>query len=436
MYQSIHNMSNPIPVRTTIPDESTTVTSLEIMGRTKAIIWLIILGGFLFFCCVLSFSVRNTMNFSHSSPLTGIENDKFTLNVDWQHFSPLSSFFILWLEPLPGVSKLENTELLYQGEIRFLDEQYQVIRKITFNETRYLTCTNSKCPEIELYKTPMVDFNFVSAAFFLQTPEPVLHGFQLTPLSLNTPISLLAFILITIVTVLVILSLCLCIPCRMKPNRQDHWVILFLALSLLLIDGPWLVLKYYTSSIFTQVFDIGPELFHILFILATTFIIAAKTADMPHRVFSSLIIRCSICAGLIILMVLQFCITKLMPLHTLSIFKNQSYLTIPSICLFIIFHLGILLLLIYGILSLQIQNIFVLILTTFSILLLELIQITITIIRFSIPRESIGSSFAGEIFYILMANIITLFLLLTGLPVGFASDYQSQNIIYEVDEDD
>jgi hypothetical protein len=78
----------------------------------------------------------------------------------------------------------------------------------------------------------------------------------------------------------------------------------------------------------------------------------------------------------------------------------------------------VVLLLIFGVLSVQIEKLLVLIVAAFTFIVLEAIYIIRMYIRFLIPVQAVGVAFGADVFYILMANMVTIFFLIVNLPVN------------------
>ena len=70
-------------------------------------------------------------------------------------------------------------------------------------------------------------------------------------------------------------------------------------------------------------------------------------------------------------------------------------------------------------------------------IILELIYLIRISIRFWIPFEGLGLSFSGDLFYILMANVVTIFFLCLNLPIKKTLEINQslETPLTEIDQD-
>jgi hypothetical protein len=191
----------------------------------------------------------------------------------------------------------------------------------------------------------------------------------------------------------------------------------YLGIGLFLVDGPWLILKYYTSQVASQLFDLSPEIFHAFFIVYLTIFIAPRSVRLSNRVFGSWWIRATILVASAVLVIIEFCATRFMPLCTLSIYIQESLLKYPIFVFSALLHIAIILFLAFGVVSIQIEKFPVLVVTGIAFFILEAIYIVKMYVRFFIQVRSIGVAFATDVCYILVANVVSIFFLMVNLPV-------------------
>ncbi|OHT15520.1 hypothetical protein TRFO_02841 [Tritrichomonas foetus] len=404
-------------MRSILPDDETVSTKLDVMRTAGALIRFMFLLIGLFLSIIFSFAPPNTVTRTMQLKTTIYQSSYLTDPVRIQNLDSLSSFLIINLQPFIIIEK----EGEYDFQINTTIHQQLLDGSTQYDGIKYQNystkCNSEGCDPIRVYEANFIEFNSITIAFSIKSDFPTFNPtFTLKYVTESSFIAITAFVVITIMTFLVALVLFFIVPRRLKPTRGDHWATFYLGLFIFLVDGPWLILKYYTPKVSSQIFDLAPEIFHIAFFLTMTFFVSARTVELPHVIFSSWVVRFVISSLLFIIIVTQFVVTKLMPLCTLSVYIKESSLEYPIYAVSAVTHLIILGLLIFGVLSLQIERVFVVVLSAFSFTILEVIYIARLCIRFWIPFQALGISFAADVFYILMANIITIFFLCVNLP--------------------
>jgi hypothetical protein len=175
-------------------------------------------------------------------------------------------------------------------------------------------------------------------------------------------------------------------------------------------------MKYFTSHVASQIFDLAPELFNAAFIVFECMFIVHRTVGLANRFFGSWIIRSLFVIGRWVV-VLQFFVTKSMPLCTLSLYIRDSALRIPIYVCTVVIQIETFLTLAWGISCLQIERVGVVVLIAFNFLVVEAAYAVRMYIRLFIPPAAIGVAFGGDLFYILVANTATVCLLINNLPL-------------------
>lgn len=416
-------------MRTVVPNADTRYTNLDSMGTCCSVTWMIVMLVVLLFSLIISFAPPTTLYRTSTSALTA-GSTVLTHIAAFDHFSSLSSYQILWIRPIASYDVKTDLNFEVSSTIKYYGTG-GIVDTDVINKTKFITKCKEKCDPVIIGENSWINFEQFSVTAQIKTSFAEVEGIEFISLTLYPFIAIAAFVIISVFTIVVAIFHFFCISRTLLPSRPDHWVTLLLGLFLFLVDGPWLILKYYTPRVASQLFDLMPELYHMVFLIAFTYFIAYRSIGSTNRIFSSWILKGSILAGLLILMVLQFVMTGLMPLSTLSIYIKTSKLRVPFSVIAIIFHVGIFALQIYGIHSLQIERFMVMIVAAVSFLVLEGIQITKLCIRIWVPISSAGSSFSADIFYIAMANMVTLYFLMINLPtsktlismeVGFEKD--------------
>lgn len=413
-------------MRTILPDDHTISTKLDIMGNFGALVRFLLMVLGLLFSLIISFAPPNTQ--SRQIKLKSIDYGEKVIMSEpaFIHgFSSLSSFFILRVIPYINIEETGSYDFNINLTIQFYDKEDHLQSIYTKNQSITTLCDAEKdvCQPYVIYESSWVSFSSVAVSIFAQSKITASYSLDFT--SQLPIIAFISFVFISIITLVTSIVLFFVVPRRLKPSSPDHWATFYLGLFIFFVDGPWIILKYYTPSVASQIFDLAPEMFHIAFLVTITFLVSSRSIELSHAIFSSWIVRIVIISFQIILIVVQFVVTKLMPLCTFSVYIQKSSLKIPIIAISIIFHMIILSLLLWGIFSLQIERVFVLVITAFSFIILELIYIARLYIRIWIPFNAIGASFAADVFYILMANIITIFFLVVNMP--FQKTLENQN---------
>jgi hypothetical protein len=405
----------------TIRDEQSAVSPFDLIGPGKAVLWLVFFSISLFLSLMFVFGPPNT-SFTQTRSSTPLATSlrAITDRAQITGFSSLSSFLIVWVRPTASTNGRDLTGLNITVTAYFdtLSEALEPLKPTETVQGQYLiNCYDAKCDPIRIYELTWITFYGLSLTATIETEAPILESISFEILCHSQIIAVVAFVIISIFTILSALIFLISVSRRMRPIKTDQWATVWLGTGLILIDGPWLILKYYTSQVASQLFDLSPELFHAFFIVYLTIFIAERSVRLSNHIFSSWWIRGTFLAASAVLVIIQFCATKLMPLCTLSIFITESLLKYPIFVFSGILHLAIVLFLGFGVVSVQIEQFMLLIVAGVAFFLLEAIYIVKMYVRFFISVESIGVAFAADFLYILMANIVAIFFLQVNLPV-------------------
>lgn len=415
-------------MRAILQDENSLETPLDRMESTYALTWIIILIISLLLAAISSFIPPNTLIFSRLSNRNyDIEGASISHRARFGPFNPLNGFLFLYISPNYETLKPENLTFTIKGNVRFLDNSSNVFRSKSLNETINMLCSPGYCPPITAFEANIIDFSSVVLYADIECNFPGLKSINFWSLSLDGNISIVGAISIIACIIPISLLLFTVIPFRFRPSTLDHWASLFLGLGLAIIDGPWILLKYYIPGYFSQFFDVVPDIFHAYFILFLTFFVESRTLELPHRIFKSNVIKISILILCALTISVQFFVTDSMPLSTMALHlrldddsrKPPNSLIYTMYAFTSIYIVSSFLIIIYGILSLQFKYLQVLILVSLTFIILQIIYTVRTILRIFVPYNQIGFAFATDIFYILMANIVTFFFLSSNIPNGF-----------------
>lgn len=414
-------------MRAILQDENSLETPLDRMESTYALTWIVILIIGLLLTSISSFIPSNTQIFSRPSSQNDQGIATITHRSRFGPFNPLNGFLFLYITPKFEAPNFENLTFTVKGNIRFLDSSSNVFRSKSLNKTVHVTCNNDNCTPITAFEANIIDFSYIVIYADVECNFPGIKSLNFWSLSLDRTISIVGALTIIGCIIPVSLLLFTVIPFRFRPSAIDHWASLFLGLGLVIIDGPWILLKYYIPGYFSQFFDVVPDIFHISFLIFLTYFVESRTLELPHRIFKSYSIKISLLILFIMTISLQFFVTDSMPLSTMSLHlkldddsrKPPVYL-INTMYIFVsIYIVASFFLIIYGILSLQFKIFHVLILVSLTFIILQIIYTVRTIIRIFVPYNQIGFAFAMDIFYILMANVVTFFFLSSNIPNGF-----------------
>ncbi|EAY19605.1 hypothetical protein TVAG_228680 [Trichomonas vaginalis G3] len=406
-------------MRAKVPDEQTQATPLETMTTPKAIAWIVCLTVFIVLSCVVSFSSKNT-NYQVKSDLAlAIPQTTVANSAQFKRFTPLSSFAVLSFKAYTA-SEVKDFEIKFRGTTRLYNKQMQQISIRDINISRKVNCKDKVCDEVNVMTYNFVNFSAISFVGYVSSDVEIFRRVDLMCTSLNSGISIAFFILISAMTVALVIVLIFVVPRRLYPSRPDHWGVLYLAIAAVCIDGPWLLFKYYAASWFSNIYDIMPEIFHIVFIMFIMALFNGLTNGWANRIFGSWIISGVIAFGLCVVIVLSSIATSYAPLNASSIFLSESVWKIPIYIITISMHLIIFSICVLGVANIQIINDYTLILTELACIYIECFDILRVFLRFFCPRQQLGLSFAADVLYILNANFITIFFLANNLPVSLA----------------
>jgi len=408
-------------MRTILPDEKTQSTNIELMTTCNAITRVILLSVFVVIVALICFVPPSTRHQTTRTQSVAIPSSKVSNSGRFRNFDPLSSFAILSIKPFFNKA-VKDQEITVSGVARLYNSNMQMVSDRNVSLTKVITCDEPKnCKPFTVMAYNFVDFQYCSLTADVSTTnsEPILHKVEFSSTSLSNFISIIFFIFIAAFTVVLSITLICFVPRRLYPTRPDHWSTLSLAFAAIFIDGPWLILKYYVPKL-SNGYDVMPELYHIVFIFFFMSFFNAETHGWANRIFGSWVIAIVIAVCLLVNIILENVITNAVPLNATSVFLDESVYKIPVLTLTFVIHFIILALIIAGVCTIQIRNDATLILISMSILLVEVLDIVRVCLRFFAPLESLGYSFAADVFYIMVANYVTSFFLRNNLPVALA----------------
>jgi hypothetical protein len=413
-------------MRSILPEEGTVFAKFDLMGRCSAVCWLLLFIVSLLVSCIVSFAPPATLFRSQDSPSISAAQSSITFSHTEAELSSLSAFVVAWVYPNRALS---GANVSVSSSVRTLAAGG------TSSDAISMETAVAVGDRVRVFERSWVSFYSVAITATVQAVVPVLYGFRIEVVSQHPVIAIVAFVMITILTAVLILVLMIAVSRRLRPTRLGQWATLVLGLCAFLIDGPWLVLRYHTPRVCSQLFDLGPEIFHVVFIVSLTFFIAERTFGFANRLFDGLVLQITFAVSSLVVLILEFVITQLMPLCTLSIYIGESSLKYPTVVLSALVHIAVVLLLIIGVLSVQIEKLLVLIVAAFTFFVLEAIYIVRMYIRFFIPVQAVGVAFGADVFYILMANIVTIFFLVVNLPIKPQIPRSMSEIVSETGDD-
>jgi hypothetical protein len=404
---------------TRLGDESDDPCGFDVMGHCKSVIWILAFVLAFLISAVVSFAPPNTYYRSFASAATGVASLSSVYHqAQLSGLTPLSSFLILWVRPRlsylsPGSNALALT---ITAVFQRFSQGLEPFKSETVNLSVTTLCSSDACDPVRLYERHWVDFYSLSMNAIVEASPAALDGFSFEAASHSQIVAVSAFVLISITAVKCALVLFWVGFRRPAPTRPAHWAAFSLGLASLLVSGPWLVLKYYTSEVASQIFDLAPPIYHVWFVIFATFFMAERTAGLANRILSSLLLRGLIVGASLLVLVCEFVVASPMPLSTLAIYLPDSPLRFPIWGVSAVLQAGTIALFIFGLVSLQIERVTTLKLAAVIFGLVEAAFITRTYVRFFIPPTAVGMAFGVDLFYILIANVVTTFMLLNGLP--------------------
>ncbi|OHS98083.1 hypothetical protein TRFO_35546 [Tritrichomonas foetus] len=427
-------------MRAILQDETSLETPLDRMSNASAFIWLVIIFSSLLISSLVSFIPSNTSIIKSLSNNYPQGESLISHRSQFDRLTPFSGFLYLYITPNFEIYENKNLTFSIKGYLKFLDNSLNEYQSQTITKNMSLICTKISCPPIPIFETNLVDFSAISLYADVECNFPGMTSVTFWSLSLRTTISIIGCFLIMLITIPISLLLIFIVPSRFRPSTKDHKATLFLGIGLIFIDGPWLLMRYYIPSYSSHVFDISPDFFHLIFIIFSMYFISSRTLELPNRIFNSKLILLSVCSLCVMNVAIQLMVTDFMPPSTLSLHINESSLLKYSFYTIAFIYHGIVIgLLIFGVLFLQIESFQVLLLVSFSLIILEVIDIIRTLLRMFISIDQIGFCFATDLFYILMANVISFFFLSSNLPNGFhipASQEEDGQVLDVIPDDE
>ena len=431
-------------MRTIIPDEKTQSTNIEMMTTCNAATRIVLLCAFIVVMAIICFVPPSTRHQTTKSHALTEPTYKVSNSGRFSHFNPLSSFTILTIRPTFSVDVVDK-KINITGVARLYDSEMKMVSDRNISIEKKITCKKSSngCPYIVAQAYDFVDFSYcslVADVSMVHSIDAILRKAEFQATSLNNYISIIFFVFISAFTVVLSITLICFVPRRLYPTRPDHWSTLYLGLAALCLDGPWLIMKYYWSKWFSNIYDIMPELYHIVFIIFFMSFFNSMTHGWANRIFGSWLLSIIIATGLILVIILENVVTNLVPLNALSTFLDDSPLRIPLYGFTFLMHAIITIMIIMGVCTIQIPNDATLVLVSLSILIVEVLDILRVCLRFWAPLKDLGFSFSADVLYILVANYVTSFFLRNNLPVQLAiqteiNEEMKQEMIAEASND-
>ena len=413
---------------TPISEIGTSETQLTLMTKRRGFQ---ILGLWLVSCIVaviISFSPKATnVETGHSIP-TSTALKELNIRLQFSGYDSMcSTLFIGFIPSFAQSTHKRTITLRLKGDILLLDENMAKKDTKPIDSTYNYDVKAGIINDFDLQKIIQfsnIDFKYVLLSIDVITSHADLNDILVKAISIRKELTITGVVFISILTIMVSLLLILIISKRVRPKYLDHWLVIILAGVLLLVDGPWLLCQYYSIASFSQVFDMMPQIFHAFFVIYAFAFFSVRTIKAVKKIYKNKIIYCCIICFSIILLILQFTITKRKPLPTLAFYKkdNKSILAI-LIILFLLYHGGIIFGFIYGFIKLQFEKLIPILIIGVIFCSAEAIEIIEFLIRISVGYDHFGLSMAADILYILMANIITLVLLYVDTPVSQQSDH-------------
>ena len=406
--------------------DASSLTKLDLMAPKESCASFCILFG------ILALGILLNSNYAIFSKLgnNAVFNENFThgsVRELFTNFDPLNSYLILQIKVFQkiGSEKISSGKLKYI--IRTFDQNYN-IKKVKTAEKEIVIPPYKKHGTYLVFDTSIIDFSSISIVADVVTTD----GSQISRVeayfrAISRTNSIKNWMIITGLTVLVSIFFYLHLDDYMKPINADHWATLFLGILLVLIDGPWIILKNYTTGLFSQLFEITPELFHAFFMVFATVFFNARTNDNEQKIsmLSSWTQRILIITLFVVLNILEFFTTDGMPVQTLSLYIYDSSLMWPIIITGVICHLLIMIMLVNGARSMRIMSSTTLMMCTFAFGYLEFIQ-TLGFILKLIPGISFGINNELNMYYIFSANVIAVFFMYINLPVSVQMELDTQ----------
>jgi hypothetical protein len=394
-----------------------TETALDVMGHCKAIIWLVA-----FLICVVVAGIFSFLPplIDHRDPFREVAPpaslDTIYRRSEISGLSPLSHFLVVWIRPQLSMD-LPSMNLSIVAQFEPLSESLVSSDSGRFfNATVSTGCSNLFCDPILVFQEPWVTFYSLLMSAAVQSSPALLRDFTFQAITHSQIAAGIAWVCISLWTIMLSVALLWVAFRRIRPTQNDQWATLALGAWVLVVDGPWLILKYFTSHAASHIFDLAPELFNAAFLLFECMFIAHRTAGVINRFFSSRIIRALFVMGRWVV-VLQFFVTKSMPLCTLSLYIQDSVLRIPIDVCTVVIQIETILTLAWGISCLHIQSASVLMLIAFNFLVVEAAYAVRMYVRLFIPPVAVSLAFGADLFYILVANTATACLLINTLPL-------------------
>ena len=419
-----------------ISDEKLTETWLTKMTAYQGIVFSVL--GVIFTAIFLfaSFTPESTITkIGHSSTIATPVSTAY-IRVKMDDYDSLSSIALFRISPrFVPASVDRNVVINIKGKAVLLDNNEAQIDEINISDSiSYNVPTGfNDYTKAETFLTfSSIKFNSIIFYLDVSTINEIILDVELKSTSFGTGLSLSGIISISIVTVIVGIVLIGLISRRIPPAEKDQWCILILSGIMFLVDGPWLLCQYYAVEKFSQVFDIMPQLFHGFFVIYAFIFFSSKTRETPKFIFNNYIILVCLFILQIIVIILEFSITKMNPLAAFAYYRqtrgNNIFISLAVI--FCVYHLIIICSFIYGFIIAKFERQMSLIITIFMFFILEASQLVTSMIRLFVNEKLIGTSLAADIFYILEANLFVAILLYLTTPLSRSKD----NVKYLIDE--
>lgn len=365
--------------------------------------------------------------------------DKYTNQIEirkiYKGIDSLSGFIHIEIVPyFSNPSKVRNSRIVIDGRLFLMSENGNVIGERNISRSINYR-VNKDYNRIIITEFDNIDFSACIAFFDIKTDLRDLMSVKLTMVGLNRSICLASLYCISAMAIIDGMILILIISKRYKPYSIDQWAAVILSGSLFLIDGPWIVLQYFSVPGFAVSFSVLIQIFKILFYVYIFIFFSVRTKNAIFDIFNNYILYLIYVAIALIIIVFEFVMTAGKSMVMIPVIDKNTALFVVLVVLFIGYNLSIAGLIIYGISKTENVDIWAITYHSGLFIVFIFLNIATFLTKILVPMLQAGFSAASDLFFILEANMIVFSIVIMNTPYDkyennpYSSRLQNTNVV-------
>ena len=416
-------------------DAAKTETYFTLMTKRMAFIISLIFAILTVLLGIISFLIPNTkVQTSFIKPYSTQYAQQLDIREEYIDISNFNNFIHFDLIPnFANPKKERNIDLRISCGFYVISEDQQIISSPSLSKTISYAVSDPPQP-IRLYDFNSTYFTHLVALVSVSTSLSDLANCTLQMTTLQDSVAVSSLTFSSICCIFVMLMLLFVNIRRVRPSAIDQWFTLILTACLLLINGPWQVCQYFAIPGFSVVYDLMPQVFHVLFLMFVFSFFQCRTKAYKSF-FSNIIIKIATFVFAIVIIALEFAMTSGRQLTIIPVIEKSNKLFIALIIFFFLYHIWVIGTMILGFKDVQIDVFWSYLLAILLFFSLEIINVAVFLTRMFISQSKVGFSAAIDLFYILEANLVCFLLNYLNTPISMSGDQGSESFLVPEDVD-